>query len=573
MANQGLFSSTARTVPPPDTTNLAGGQAYAFDPKHALAQLATTGFFGDSFYESAEDQLKRMIELAGKVDSEYLAKLAVYARERGKMKDMPCALSLLLWHRAAEAQKKHAAKSVARTVTAGAEPLDKVVADLQANQESYTARKVFDRVIDNGRMLRTFYQMLRSGVFGKKSLSYSLQRAVNNWLNEAGAGKLLSASIGDKPSLKDILRLARPTPKDNQRRALFGWLVGKEESKWAPATEKDLPEVVKTLKLYRASDGEAAQLAALDRLGDYSIRWDLLSDCAKGNKVWSRICRMMGHQALRMNLNTLERHGCFSDPELIEYVASQIEAPEEVLKAKQFPYQYFAAYMNAGSVPNRIRQALSQAATIACGNIPAFPGPALIGVDVSGSMASAVITGTRKGAHSSSMHCIHAAALVAAALYRRNPDSIIVPFDTNAYKCAFDPGDTILSLADRLAKFGGGGTACSLPLQAANMGFPTKAFAAVVIVSDNESWVDQGSRGTMTMDQWAIFYARQKAIGKFKSPKMFCLNLSQTGNTQAPDGSTVVNLGGYSDALFDVMAGHLSDGGQSFVAAVEAIVL
>jgi len=31
-----------------------------------------------------------------------------------------------------------------------------------------------------------------------------------------------------------------------------------------------------------------------------------------------------------------------------------------------------------------------------------------------------------------------------------------------------DPGDTILSLAERLARYGGGGTNCAVPLQVAN---------------------------------------------------------------------------------------------------------
>ena len=102
---------------------------------------------------------------------------------------------------------------------------------------------MFDRVVDNGRVLRTMFQMVRSGQFGRtesvRGLSSSLQRAFQRWLNEASVGKLLSASIGNDPSLRDVLRMARPTPKDNARRALFGWLTDKETEKWAPATEAD----------------------------------------------------------------------------------------------------------------------------------------------------------------------------------------------------------------------------------------------------------------------------------------------------------------------------------------------
>ena len=91
-----------------------------------------------------------------------------------------------------------------------------------STRDTELTHQVFDRVIDNGRMLRTLFQLIRSGQFGRTGLSSSLQRAFQRWLNEASVGKLLSASIGNDPSLRDVMRMARPRPKDNQRRALFG---------------------------------------------------------------------------------------------------------------------------------------------------------------------------------------------------------------------------------------------------------------------------------------------------------------------------------------------------------------
>ena len=44
-------------------------------------------------------------------------------------------------------------------------------------------------------------------------------------------------------------------------------------------------------------------------LGNLHARWDLLADAATGPAVWKAIARQMGPQALRMNLNTLVRHG------------------------------------------------------------------------------------------------------------------------------------------------------------------------------------------------------------------------------------------------------------------------
>jgi 60 kDa SS-A/Ro ribonucleoprotein len=90
--------------------------------------------------------------------------------------------------------------------------------------------------------------------------------------------------------------MARPTAKDNARRALFGWLTDKETAKWAPATEADLPAQVKALIVYRNADSVEAQTLIA---GDFSmsVRWDLLADAAKGPLVWKAITRQTGPQA------------------------------------------------------------------------------------------------------------------------------------------------------------------------------------------------------------------------------------------------------------------------------------
>ncbi len=217
--------------------------------------------------------------------------------------------------------------------------------------------------------------------------------------------------------------MARPTPTDNARRAMFGWLTGKEVEKWAPATEADLPADVQSLIAYRNSESEEAQ--ALIAGGLDNVRWDLLSDAAKGPKVWTALARKMGPQALRMNLNTLLRHDVLATRAMVDYVAERIADKSEIRRSKQFPYQYFAAYLNADdNVPQKIKTALHKAAEIACGNVPELPDRCAL-VCTSGSMSSAV-TGHRGRGATSKMRCIDVAALFAAAILRRNPDSVVI---------------------------------------------------------------------------------------------------------------------------------------------------
>ena len=598
MANKSLFASMLGRLPKANAVNEAGGLAYKLEPKHALAQVAATGTFGNAFYSTAETQLDEVLKLIDEVDdNQYLAKLALYAREKAFMKDMPAALLVAL-----------------------------------SVRDTELMHRVFDRVVDNGRVLRTVFQMIRSGQFknkagkGRVGLSSSVQRAFQRWLNTASVGKLLSASIGNDPSLRDILRMARPTPKDNARRAMFGWLTDKsifeggsngaasgsedgstmgntpgKGKKWAPATEADLPVEVQSLIAYRNSESEEAQ--ALIAGGLDNVRWDLLSDAAKGPKVWAALARKMGPQALRMNLNTLLRHGVFNQPQgasprlseedsqepdasafrlmepqsesMVDYVADRIADESEIRRSKQFPYQYFAAYLNADdNVPQKIKTALHKAAEIACGNVPELPGPVVIGLDTSGSMSSAV-TGNRGRGATSKMRCIDVAALFAAAILRRNPDSVVIPFDTRAYDAKIDPNDSILSMAERLAKYGGGGTDCSLPLVAANQKHAKRKFAGIVLVSDNESWVGTGRHGsTAVMTAWEAFVAnQQKLAGKEASPKLINIDLQPYQTVQACERADIMNIGGFSDAVFNVISAFLADNNQRFVAEVETIEL
>jgi 60 kDa SS-A/Ro ribonucleoprotein len=174
------------------------------------------------------------------------------------------------------------------------------------------------------------------------------------------------------------------------------------------------------------------------------------------------------------------------------------------------------------------------------------------------------------------MRCVDVAALFAAAVLRRNPDSVLIPFDNNVHRANVDPQDTILSLAARLAKYGGGGTDCSLPLREANQRYRGVPFAGCVLVSDNESWIGTGRHGsTAVMTQWREFVTHQVRLhtSDFTGPKLVCIDLQPYSTVQAPDRSDILNVGGFSDAVFGVVASFLGDRPARFVAEVEAIAL
>jgi 60 kDa SS-A/Ro ribonucleoprotein len=98
-----------------------------------------------------------------------------------------------------------------------------------------------------------------------------------------------------------------------------------------------------------------------------------------------------------------------------------------------------------------------------------------------------------------------------------------------------------------------------------------------VLVSDTESWVykgrahaygSHGSTGVMT--EWQQFVQNQQTLGGSR-PKLICIDLQPVTTTQAPDRGDVLNVGGFSDAVFSVVASFLDDDANRFVSEVEAI--
>ena len=97
MANKNLFTSlVGKLIPPTDAINEEQAPAYAFSAKHKVAQYAATGCLNSTFYASGKDQFDQVMALCAVVEPEFIAKTAVYCREKGFMKDMPALLCAAL---------------------------------------------------------------------------------------------------------------------------------------------------------------------------------------------------------------------------------------------------------------------------------------------------------------------------------------------------------------------------------------------------------------------------------------------------------------------------------------------
>lgn len=519
MANKRLFKSNrGKLQPVTDARNHHGAPAYGFSAKHALAQYAATGCLNGTFYASAETQLDTVTGLCLTVEPPFIAKTAVYCRERGHMKDLPALLCAML-----------------------------------ATRDRELLAAVFPRVVDNGRMLRTFVQILRSGVVGRKSLGTAPKRLVREWFEARDDRAIFAASVGQSPSLADIVKMVHPKPASPAREALFGYVIGRK------VDERALPGVVKHFEAYKAR--RTRQLP--------DVPFQMLTALDLDADAWVEIARTAGWQMTRMNLSTFARHGVFGRRGMAEVVADRLREPQAIARARVFPYQLLTAFRMAGDeIPHIVRDALQDAMEIATANVPSIDGQVYVMPDVSGSMSSPV-TGFRKGA-TSAVRCIDVAALVAAAIVRKNPSARVLPFEHDVVEVELNARDSIMTNAEKLARIGGGGTNCSAPL--ARLNRERASGDLVVYVSDNESWVDAGrswGNSTATMAEWATFKSRNS------NARLVCIDIQPYGTTQAAERTDILNVGGFSDQVFDVVSAFASGGlnADHWVGRIEAIEL
>ncbi len=497
MANKSVFASMkGRLLPQATQCNAEGAPAYAYSDAHALAQLAVTGTFGGMFYQSPQDELTAVLNAAEAVDPAFLAQTAVYARRSGHMKDMPAVLLAVL-----------------------------------ARRDPALFRLVFGRVVDTGKMLRTFVQIMRSGQTGRKSLGSAPKAMVQDWLNTASDRALLNAMIGNDPSLADVIKMVHPKPASAEREALFAWIVGR------PCNLARLPRALQDWIAFR----ETGQGEVPD------VPFQMMTQLPLTSAQWAQIARNGSWQMVRQNLNTFLRQGVFAEAGMVDHVAALLADPQAIARARAFPYQLMVAAQHVDpEMPREIVEALHDAMELAVRNVPQVPGSVVVAPDVSASMTWSV-TGYRRGATSVVRH-VDVAALVAAAFMRVNRKCEVLPFEFDVRKVRLNPRDTVLTNAERLAALAGGGTNCSAPLRLLNK--QRKAPDLVVFVSDNQSWVDArgGRQATAMMQEWEALKRRNPKA------KLVCIDVAPYGTTQAQSRQDVLNIGGFSDAVFDQIA-------------------
>lgn len=316
------------------TVNLAGGKAYSQTSELELVSILLTSFVQDQYYKSADDSMKRVTELLGKVDPKFAAKAAIYARNEFGMRSITHVLAV----------------EIAKHIS---------------GQE--WGKKFFSEVIrrpDDMTEIVACY-------FGKnkgKALPNSLKKGFAKAFDKFDGYQLAKyKGDGKDVSLVDVVNLVHP--------------------KATKKNEKALDELVKgTLKSTETWE------AKLTSAGQKAKSEDELSNLKKD--AWVGLIRekKLGYLALLRNLRNIME----TAPEVLDEALAALTNEAFIKSSLVFPFQYLIAYKQFSSMntkeSRKIADALSDAIDISCQNVKSlnFQGNTLVVVDNSGSMDSPV---------------------------------------------------------------------------------------------------------------------------------------------------------------------------------------
>jgi 60 kDa SS-A/Ro ribonucleoprotein len=316
------------------TENLAGGQAYKQSDELALVSLLLTSFVNDQFYKTAESTLTELRSLVSKVkDKEFVAKAAIFARDRFGMRSITHALAgeLTSQLNGAEWGKNFYDKVVVR------------VDDMTEIMSYYLAYKTSK---DNPK----FPNSLKKG-FAKafdKFDGYQLAKY-------KGEGK--------EVKLVDLVNIVHPVPTERNKAALQ--LLVKGELKNTQTWESKLSQAGQMAE----SEEDLAQLKA---------------------DAWGELIatRKIGYFALLRNLRNI----ITQSPTAVKSACELLVDEKMIKNSRVLPFRFSTAYeeiskLGSSKEVRDVLVAINQALDISVCNVPKFDGETLVVMDVSGSMS------------------------------------------------------------------------------------------------------------------------------------------------------------------------------------------
>lgn len=374
------------------TTNYEGEVAYKLSPEMELYTAICCASLQPKFYvPNVQDDLDRIKGLVRRVDPEFVAKLAVYAREQMYLRSIPLVLTVEL--------AKICSGSLLQALTT----------------------RIIQRADEITEILG-YYQLANQRTETKKlnKLSSGIKKGIAESFHKFDEYQFAKYNRDTDIKLRDALFLTHPKPANPKEEQLF---------------KKIADNSLDTPYTWETQLSEAGQKG----ISKKQI-WEELIDSGK-----------VGYMAMLRNLrNICEGEVSWSH---IEKVANFIANPERVKKSKQLPFRFLSAYRELKKIDSRyvppILEALEEAVKASVHNLEGFGynTSVLIACDVSGSMQTNISP--------KSVVQYYDIGLMLAMLLQHKSKNVVSGFFGNIWKSLQLPRQNILANVDEMHRRAG----------------------------------------------------------------------------------------------------------------------
>ena len=552
-----------KTVKQPESVNYMGEKSFLLQPKEEFISSIMTTFLSKegSYYESSNEEVKRILSLLDKIDPLFACKAAIYARENGNM------------------------RSISHLLGAA---LAKYISGQEYAKRFYN--KLIVRTDDMSEIVSAYANLNGMKLNDLKKIPNSIKKGFKEALERLDAYQIDKYKMQNREvSLIDLVRLFHP--KGNQKNAeAYKRLVNGESL-------ADLYES-KVLEKEMTKAGQATKDATQEE-----------KDEAKREAITAVLDNVKGMPV--MNLLRNLRNILLYAPNKVNDACEQLTIEKKILNSRLLPFRFATAYTEIEKImyadtkakptssivfeseetkqqvtesrfnelKKNLLDAIEGAIEIACQNIPELEGNCAILVDDSGSMRGDAGGHSRVSAFSKTNTSM-IAHLFASMMAWRQHDVYVGLFGDRLIQVPYKRDVKLLDFNKESYEIGGrcgGATENGIYTFLENVVAEKKKIDNIIVFSDCQ--IGRGGSftawyGTSSSNRSLHFHELFKEFRKINPNANFIVvNLRQSGGTSVFDKSQrILNISGWSDKIFDTIKSQCR-GWDAVVKEIESIVI
>jgi uncharacterized protein with von Willebrand factor type A (vWA) domain len=317
----------------------------------------------------------------------------------------------------------------------------------------------------------------------EKGLPMQLKKSLKNRLEKFDMFQLSKGLSKNKNvSLKDVISLVRPKPRNEEYAAFFKEIL--------------LGNVKSGVKSFKAGEPDEVinMQSAFSKQGKSESSLEDVIGVAKKETL----------QNLVKNFAALYEKGAFENDELLDIVCNRLSDAKEVERSKLLPFRFYSAhdildkrFGNAINKVRRLKKALRTALDLSIVNMPRLEGATCVLIDLSGSMDYPV-------SKNSSVKAIHAAAVLGALAYKCGSGDIFA-FSDQAVRVKMSEDAPAMDLVDAILNATPqGGTNLNAALKAIDRYAKEKGacYDNLILISDNDCYGYNRQSDSLTLLDW-----------------------------------------------------------------------